>query len=91
MSTRGVISSFAWSSERRSTPSIISASADANSPFSAADSSTDTSSASESALRSRSSAGAKAFDASANTWLNGASTARQNSSSSAQTGASVSA
>ena len=91
MSTRGVISSFACSSESRSTPSIISASATANSPFSAADSTTETSSASESARRSRASAGANTRDASEKALLNGSSAARQKRSASAQAGASASA
>ena len=91
MSTRGVISSFAESSERRRTPSIISESFAETSPCATADSRTETSSSSERARRSRSSAGANARDVKRRTTLNGVRTARQNPSRTAYGGASGSA
>src|SRR5574344_2188906 len=63
MSTRGVISSLAQSSDSRSTPSIMSTSDLRVSSCSTADFITDISSSSESARRSRSNAGAKAREA----------------------------
>ena len=91
MSTRGVISSFAQSSESRRTPSIISASSGAKSPRSALASRTDSSSASESARRSRSRLRRKAREADFKKKLRGASTLRQKRSSRALAGASDSA
>ena len=91
MSTRGIISSLAQSSESLSTPSIISTSAGANSPRSVANSSTDTSSPSERARRSRLSDLANALETARSTTLKGASTAPQNSIRRAHTGASRSA
>ena len=90
MSTRGVISSFAWSSESLRTPSIISTSSERESSLSAADSRTDISSSSDRARLSRSSAGAKACDVKLSARLNGRSAMRQNESRRAVAGASSS-
>ena len=87
MSTRGVISSLAWSSESLRTPAIISASSAAKSPLSAATSRTDTSSASERARRSRSTAAENARAEKRNAKLTGFNAARQKRRNFAHVGA----